>query len=108
NGRWQLTVSLGADEDGRYRRTSRNFDGPRPTAAGNPPKAVRQEAARLEAELGQRKLGEPASFGALCEAWFVEWRALAELTKKSPATADRYGGIIRNHILPSRLARKQV
>ena len=107
-GRWEVVVQLGVDEDGRYRRTSRRFDGAPPTERGNPPKAVRQEAARLEAELGQRKLGEPDSFGALCALWLEEWRHAVALGERSPTTAERYAGIVRRHVLPSRLARKRV
>lgn len=106
--RWQLTVSLGADEHGTYRRATRMFDGPPPTKNGNPPRRVLDDARDIEAKLARHAIGEPASFGALCEAWLQEWSQLVELGQRSPTTAARYEGIVRTTILPSQLARKRV
>lgn len=108
NGRWQLTVSMGADEHGRYRRTSRTFDGGPPTARGNPPRAVADQARAIETELARHAIGEPANFGALCDTWYREWSQLVDLGQRSPTTAARYEGIVRGIIRPSQLAKKRL
>ncbi len=98
-GVWEIRVYVGRDPvTGAPRQVSRVVHAGRRTRKGEPPKAVKAEAARLETEAARGKLGgTSATLGLLLERYFEQ----LERKDHSPSTLAAYRRYVRLHILPA-------
>ena len=89
-GVWEITLNLGRDAKGIRRRKTLTFRGSKTQAA----RKMRELVAEFD-----RGILPPAKIRL--DEWLDRWMAEHIIPNRSVATAERYEGIIRQHIAPA-------